>query len=89
MTLGTVLAVERRGSSLPRALVTFALLAPSSALPLAAQDTIKAIEIVRHDVFSGDVAHTFYGRLANTLHIMTRDGAIRRGRTGLLWIAAP
>lgn len=45
---------------------------------LAAQDTIKAIEIDRHDVFTGAVAHTFYGRLANTLHIMTRDGAIRR-----------
>lgn len=45
---------------------------------LTAQEPVKAIEIVRHDVFSGDVAHTFYGRLANTLHIMTRDGAIRR-----------
>ncbi|MBW8773240.1 MAG: hypothetical protein JF590_08130, partial [Gemmatimonadetes bacterium] len=42
------------------------------------QEPIRAVEIVRHDVFTGDVAHRFYGSLANALHIMTRDGAIRR-----------
>ncbi|MBW8772901.1 MAG: hypothetical protein JF590_06405, partial [Gemmatimonadetes bacterium] len=44
---------------------------------LAAQ-TIKAVEIERHDVFHGPVAERFYGRLANALHITTQDAAIRR-----------
>lgn len=57
------------------ALVALALSPPH---PLAAQDTIRAVEIVRHDVFTGAVARRFYGRITNTLHIMTRDGAIRR-----------
>jgi hypothetical protein len=52
-------------------------LAVSSSRPLAAQ-TIDSIAIERHDVFTGDVAKTFYGRIANALHIVTRDGAIRR-----------
>lgn len=55
-----------------------ALQAVAPPSPLAAQDTIRAVEVVRHDIFTGAVARRFYGRLANTLHIMTRDGAIRR-----------
>jgi surface antigen-like variable number repeat protein len=54
-----------------------AALAVSPTCHLAAQ-TIATVEIERHDVFTGDVARTFYGRLANTLHIVTRDAAIRR-----------
>lgn len=51
--------------------------ASASVAPLAAQ-TIHSVEIERHDVFTGDVAHTFYGRIANALHITTQDAAIRR-----------
>ena len=54
------------------------LLAVPASRRLAAQEPIRAVEIVRHDVFTGEVARRFYGRLANSLHIMTRDGAIRR-----------
>jgi hypothetical protein len=57
------------------ALVTLAL---SSPRPLRAQDTIRAVEIVRHDVFTGEVSQRFYGRIANALHMMTRDGTVRR-----------
>ncbi|HET7043191.1 MAG TPA: hypothetical protein VFI13_14320, partial [Gemmatimonadales bacterium] len=60
------------------ALLLLAALASSPSRPLAAQEPIRAVEIVRHDVFSGAVSRRFYARLANTLHIMTRDGAIRR-----------
>jgi len=49
----------------------------ASSRPLAAQ-TVTAIEIERHDVFTGEVARTFYGKAANALHIVTRDAAIRR-----------
>lgn len=56
-----------------------ALVGLSVARPgVASAQTIHAVEIQRHDVFSGDVARTFYGRIANTLHITTRDAAIRR-----------
>ncbi|HWA40264.1 MAG TPA: hypothetical protein VG712_01550, partial [Gemmatimonadales bacterium] len=57
--------------------VAFAVLAVSPSRSLAAQ-TITAVEIERHDVFTGDVARTFYGRIANALHITTQDAAIRR-----------
>ena len=55
-----------------------ALLAVPGSRRLDAQEPIRAVEIVRHDVFTGEVAHRFYGRIANALHITTRDGAIRR-----------
>jgi hypothetical protein len=48
------------------------------AAPLAAQEPVRGVEIERHDVFTGDVARSFYGRLANSLHIVTRDATIRR-----------
>jgi hypothetical protein len=59
------------------ALLCSASLSAAAPQHLSAQ-TIKAVEIERHDVFTGPVARRFYGRLANTLHITTRDGAIRR-----------
>lgn len=43
-----------------------------------ATQAIQRVEIERHDVFTGDVARTFYGRIANTLHITTQEAAIRR-----------
>lgn len=58
-------------------LALLALLAVSPTRRLAAQ-TITAVEVERHDVFTGEVARTFYGRLANALHIVTRDAAVRR-----------
>lgn len=66
----------RRGSPIG-AVAILAVLLPSPSRHLAAQ-TIQRVEIERHDVFTGDVAHTFYGRLANALHIVTQDAAIRR-----------
>jgi len=60
-----------------RSLALFALLAVLPSSRLVAQ-TIKAVEIERHDVFHGPVAQRFYGRLANALHITTQDAAIRR-----------
>jgi len=57
------------------ALTLLLVLAPWS--PLSAQ-TIDSVAIERHDVFTGAVAETFYGRIANALHIVTRDAAIRR-----------
>jgi hypothetical protein len=59
------------------AVVVTALLAVLPFRPLAAQ-TVDTITIERRDVFTGSVARTFYGRLANALHIVTRDAAIRR-----------
>ena len=53
-------------------------LAMAAAPDRVAAQTITKVEIERHDVFTGDVARTFYGRIANALHITTRDAAIRR-----------
>jgi hypothetical protein len=48
------------------------------ARPLQGQEPVKGVVIERHDVFTGDVARTFYGKIANAIHIVTRDAAIRR-----------
>ena len=66
------------------------MLAVPPSRPLVAQ-TIQRVEIERHDVFTGDVARTFYGRLANALHITTREAAIRRElllHPGMAWDSA-
>ena len=55
-----------------------ALAATVGAGRAEAQDTLRALVIERHDVFHGDVARSFYGRLANALHVTTREGTIRR-----------
>ncbi|HTK55749.1 MAG TPA: hypothetical protein VL295_02915, partial [Gemmatimonadales bacterium] len=65
-----------RGSPIG-AVAILAILAVSPPRHLAAQ-TIQRVEIERHDVFTGGVARTFYGRIANALHIVTQDAAIRR-----------
>lgn len=53
------------------------LLSASPPRPLVGQ-AVDTVTIERHDVFTGSVAQTFYGRIANALHIVTRDAAIRR-----------
>ncbi|MEP6744055.1 MAG: hypothetical protein ABJB33_01050 [Gemmatimonadota bacterium] len=69
-----------RGLAFSRKVGGMLLAALLAALPsrhLVAQ-TITAVEIERHDVFTSDVARTFYGRIANALHIKTQDAAVRR-----------
>src|SRR6185295_5147912 len=59
-------------------LLSIQIAATSGAAPTPRTLVLAAVEIQRNDIFDPDEARGWLPRLANALHIRTREGVVRR-----------